>query len=412
MSKLRLFTFGPLAFALFAAPLGMGCAAPTDDTASADQEVVTTAEGKIKNEAIGNCWLYAAGSWVESTHKAATGEEIDVSETYWSYWDWYMRITGGEVTGTTMETGGFWQRAALIMQDYGYMNEAEFVPADTKSDTQNIQATALAAVQKAFAAGGALATPAQRKNGTTVRKVLNTAFGLSATVVSDLDTTFGKSGTGTLAKAKANAKSKVRRPSSLNTGNVQGADGKNHAVTLADFIGTGDQYTRTGPYVWQPIDYPSDAAGRRQAQIRVQKALNMGWTVLMQWYVDFNALDATGHFMAPPAKPGFQGGHYSVLADYQIDNVPGFGTLAAGVNATPAQLQASLDPNAKIAFFRTKNSWGDYQSLATMKGYYDIYEAYFDSDFPQCQTDANEQPILSSCTPGPALGSFVIPSGL
>ena len=395
-----------------AAPFATGCSAAGDDTQTSDQEVVTIAQGKIKNEAIGNCWLYAAGSWVESVHKASTGEQIDVSETYWSYWDWFLRLTGGEVTGTTLETGGLWERAAWIMQEYGYMNEADFVPADTTSDTQNIQAAALTSIQTALTSG-TLKTPASRANGTIVRAALNKAFGLKTKVVTDLTTTFGKDGSRTWANATPGKTSAIKQASSLTTGYEPSVDGKSTTpLTLADYIGTGTQYARTGTYVWQPVTYPADAAGRRQLQIRVQSALNTGWTVLMNWYVDFNALNTQGQFLKPAATPGDQGGHYSVLADYQIDNVPGFGTLPAGVNETrPAALQASLDPSANIEFFRTKNSWGDYQSLPSMPGFYDVYEPYFDGPIQECQTNADETPILSSCVAATPISEFVIPPG-
>ncbi|MGH7326852.1 MAG: hypothetical protein ACREJX_00750, partial [Polyangiaceae bacterium] len=199
--------------------------------------------------------------------------------------------------------------------------------------------------------------------------------------------------------------------SDLVTGKMQNDDGTTTTLTLADFVGTGDSSARSGPYVWQEVAYPDDAAGRRQAQIRAQKAMNGGWTVLMSWYVDFNALDGAGTFKAPPATPGSQGGHMTVLEDYEITNVPGFGTLPAGVDATPAQLAASVDPSATITFLRTKNSWGTYESLASMPGYFDIYEPYFDGPIQECQVDANESPIAGTCTPETPISEFIVPPG-
>ena len=390
-----------------------GCSVGTDGSDSSNQKVVTIPQSPVKNQAIGNCWLYATGSWVESMHKAATGEVVSSSESYWSYWDWFNTITSGQVTGSNLQTGGFFPRAAYLIQSYGYMYQADFIPADSAGDTQNSQQTALTAIQASLASG-ALATPEARANGTIVRSELDKAWGLSSDVAADLTATFGADGSkrfGDTNAASLQTGTHVHQASDLVTGNMQNADGTTTSLTLADFVGTGDSYSRSGPYVWQEVAYPSDAAGRRQAQIRAQKAMNGGWTVLMSWYVDFNALDGQGHFKAPPATPGPQGGHMTVLEDYEITNVPGFGTLPAGVNATPEQLAASVDPAATITFLRTKNSWGTYESLASMPGYFDIYEPYFDGPIQECQTDADEKPIAGTCYSATPLSEFVVPPG-
>ena len=70
----------------------------------------------------------------------------------------------------------------------------------------------------------------------------------------------------------------------------------------------------------------------------------------------------------------------TVLEDYQINDVPGFGTLKAGVLETrPAALAAALDPAAKIEFIRIKNSWGtglDPSMTGNFMGYYDLHLNY------------------------------------
>ena len=391
-----------------------GCSADSESSATyTDQHVVDTPESPVKNQAIGNCWLYATGSWVESMHKSATGETVDSSESYWSYWDWFNTISSGQVSGSNLQTGGFFPRAAWLIQSYGYMNEADFIPDDAQSDTQNSQQTALTTITASLATG-ALAAPESRQNAALVRSELNKAWGLGSGVVADLDATFGADGSkafGGTTAATPGSTTKIHQASDLVTGQTQDAQGNKTPLSLADFVGTGDSSTRSGSYVWQEVAYPADAASRRQAQIRAQKALNDGWTVLMSWYVDFNALDGQGHFSAPPAQPGRQGGHMTVLEDYEIANVPGFGTLPAGVLATPDQLTASLDPAATISFLRTKNSWGNYESLASMPGYFDIYEAYFDGPVQECQVDGDDNPIAGTCTPQTPLGEFVVPPG-
>src|SRR5690606_10544896 len=90
---------------------------------------------------------------------------------------------------------------------------------------------------------------------------------------------------------------------------------------------------------------------------------------------------------------GRQGGHMTVVEDYQISNVPGFGTLEAGVLVTDQKaLDAALATEATIDFVRIKNSWGT--SLAPnnsgeeFRGYHDLYAAYLNGPLTQC-TESN-----------------------
>src|SRR5205814_1674295 len=77
---------------------------------------------RIKNQAIGNCWIYATGTWAESLHKTAAHEDFNVSESYWTYIDWFQKITGGEVSGSIGEGGSFDMSSAII-QRYGLVAE-------------------------------------------------------------------------------------------------------------------------------------------------------------------------------------------------------------------------------------------------------------------------------------------------
>ncbi len=89
----------------------------------------------------------------------------------------------------------------------------------------------------------------------------------------------------------------------------------------------------------------------------------------------------------------------TVLNDYQIDGVPGFGTLAAGTDATPEQMQAALDPSAKLVFLQVKNSWGSYRPDRhfAVPGYHDLYMDYLNGPVKRCATDADENPDLNRC---------------
>ena len=56
--------------------------------------VSALAGAPVKEQTIGNCWLYASVAWAESLHQIATDETRDLSESYLTYWHWYEQISG------------------------------------------------------------------------------------------------------------------------------------------------------------------------------------------------------------------------------------------------------------------------------------------------------------------------------
>ena len=92
----------------------------------------------------------------------------------------------------------------------------------------------------------------------------------------------------------------------------------------------------------------------------MQRALHDGQPVITSWKVDFNALNSSSVFSLAELTrrgPGKQGGHMTVMHDYQAE-VPGLGLLKAGEPATADQMQKALADGTKIQFVRVKNSWG------------------------------------------------------
>ena len=138
-----------------------------------------------------------------------------------------------------------------------------------------------------------------------------------------------------LPPAAASSTAVVRPPAPVPAATPHTAAGRlvGKNITLADAIGEPaskfDLKTRKGKYAWNDASYPTAAKDRRNLQIKVQRAMHEGMPVIMTWFVDFNAMDSQNRFMAPPATPGRQGGHMTVVEDYQINDVPGYGTLKA-----------------------------------------------------------------------------------
>jgi hypothetical protein len=145
----------------------------------------------------------------------------------------------------------------------------------------------------------------------------------------------------------------------------------------------------------------------------VQKALHDGQPVIISWFVDFNALDSKSTFSLEELARrgvGSQGGHMTVLHDYQISNVPGFGTLKAGETATPEQLNAALSDSATIDFLRIKNSWGSYRpdrwNDAVLPGYHDLTGGYLNGPVKKCAEGSK-----TSCYDHTPLWEVVLPAG-
>lgn len=369
-----------LAFALSG---GCGSDANSDVTGGGD-EIVDVANSRVKNQSIGNCWLYASVGWVESLHLRATGVELNLSETYLTYWDWYQKLT--KTSSTPIEaiaTGGFFSGATALMNQFGLLDEGAFIPGEATVDLSAAQDKAEGIINESLKTG----VLRKDRSPATVRKELNRAFGLGADVVKNLDATFGPAAPKALGTVPAGFA--LRKTSDLIVAQKRASSTSVAKVSLRDEIMRWREYTR-----------PTDRAQLRGYLRRVQKALHDGQPVLVVWNVDWESRDrATGTFpkMQPAAK--IDGVHMTVLEDYQAAYVPNFGTLPAGVLVSDASvLSAALSDQVEIPFFRIKNSWGntaDPSGTGSYKGYADLYSQYL---FP---TDA---------TAPAGLVSFVLPT--
>ncbi len=365
---------------------GSGCS-HAGSTRAADDDVTSVESTPVKSQAIANCWLYATAGWAESLHKGATGADIDLSEAYWSYWYWYEEITGGDLTLAVgedyrrIDPMGWWGLGADLIERYGWMAEADFLPeSDAKAQrhTEALDAISLALV------GGALAEPAARRDPKKVRAALDRAWGIAPKVVAELERAFPivapapPADTASLpdkpatlisvterAAGGAMSEGLVRAPQSLP---VLGSDGASR-VTLADVVGHRAEGTkaadgaRTGAEAWSELryDWTDEETARRSALLKnVQSVLNRRLAIPVAWVIG-SATDGAYHAQPTPltGQAPNNAFHESILVDYEVDDVPGFGTLRVDVRETrPAALEATLADAAHVRFFRIKNSWG------------------------------------------------------
>ena len=434
--------------------IAIGCGSPTSEATGGAIEDGATVEPIVdiaqtwgRRQTIGNCWLYATASWAESLNKQTLPADepmpdgavtsviipgdagdagdagpapwrpsgLNISESYWTYWHWFDQLANGANRATEIETGGWYETAAEIANRYGVVKEVDFIPAEQWFEGSPTQKRALATINESMK-NGVLKDPAARRDRALVRAELDRAFELPEDRIAKMDHVFGRTVGRTLDRTggRITEGTSILRANEIPVMLRDPATKRTVTRTLQDAIGTrlpGGR--RQGPLAWNQVPYPRLAQSRRQTLARMQQAMHDLQPVIVTWHVDFNAQDEFGRFLAPPEKPGKQGGHMVIVDDYQINDVPGFGTLSAGtVEERAGALAAALAPSAKIEFIRVKNSWGTGRPDATFVpgGYHDLYMKYLDGPIKRCTQNAEGQ-STDDCVDDTPLDALILPPG-
>jgi len=394
-------------FVFVAAAAALGCAVDTSKSASASDDVTSVENTDVRAQAVANCWLFATAGWAESLHKGVAGEAVDLSEAYWTYWYWYEQLTGGKIADPVEEhiaNTGQWVLGAELIRRYGWMYETDFIPEPDAKSKRHAEA---AAYIDASLKSGPLAGTNGAADPALARAELDRAWRLGAEVVGDLDRVFSRGNhawADVVDRSAAGSlpESRVRAPRALS---VLGADGRT-VVSLEDVVGKIEPDTylregyRVGPHAWSVVSYTwrndKKGAARRNAILRnVQDVLNRRLAVPVSWLVSETA--SAGVYRGSGLEPwDGVGVHVSLLVDYEVEGVPGFGTLRVSERETrPEALSAALTDPARVTFFRMKNSWGKDPELLpgnganggassgthlpAAPGYNDIYVDYLDA---------------------------------
>jgi Peptidase C1-like family len=480
------------ALALAGASLAaFACSTTHGNSSTSDQGVTSIPQTPVTDQGdTGSCWLYATANWAESLHTQANGNSIHFSPAYWLYWEFYDQLVSGQ---PAVHFGGYWGRAAEIIQSYGLMPLGAF-----EIDDAAAQLAALDALNAKAAAGvfGPAGTP---RNPALVRAALDDAFQLGNDARALLTNVFGDDGLRTF-RAGASASGAILRAADVSVKTPSGPGQPLVTSTLDVLLGAGQPNAgsaddRAGAGAWtaayppatqglssmmklgefpggRPLFRPApsvnrlpgdeagapvddgggpvvddggsplvvDAAGApananpiaglppltppdpvawRAFFKRIQRALNDGVPVPMAWMVIDADIDRNGRFRAgsPIVGMSLSGGHETILSDYEITNVPGYGTLGAGAPASAAQKAAALDDSASITFFRVKNSWGTnvnvtgFQNLA---GYNDLDVGYLQQPIDWCDDSQPAGPPGSAPTcyaVAPQVWDVILPPG-
>jgi hypothetical protein len=406
-----------LATLLALSPVAAGCG---DSTGSSSDDITDVKHTDVERQSIGNCWLYAEASWVESMNLSATGTKFDISQSYWTYWHWYDQIRDG---ADQIETGGSENVAGDIIMERGVMPEASFIKEDSTSEMSSRQSTALNTIQRELKEGR-LKTLDARANALLVRQVLDEAWGLTSSVKGALTKAFGKDGVKTLLTGGTTKYTAIKAPSAFAVQYTERKTDPSKATVKKTTLDVAIDE-------WSAASYPSWSSdtSKRSFLIRVQKALHDRQPVIVTWDVDFNAMEGSdpvlkGSFNLTTLKkaggPGRQGGHMVVLEDYQAVTQE-FGTLLAGVTLDPnnpddaAKLAAALLPSTKVSFLRIKNSWGalrdDRSSAPGFPGYHDLYMDYLNGPITWCPDVEGTKTTTNCKGTSKPFRSVVLPPG-
>lgn len=371
-----------------------GCDSDTGETDSVSDDITNPSQGDVRRQAIGNCWLYAAASWAEGMHVSATEETQQLSQSYWTFWHWFDEVQNG--WGDEIQTGGSTWVSNQIINERGLMLEADFVKEDAVAEMSSRQASALEKMNREVKAGGRLDSYESKQDKKLVLDILIEAWQLDEDVAAAIRSTFGEDGSRTFDGGDADAEGTlITAPSAYQVAypeRVTDPEVATWKTTTLD-VAISEHRTRS---------YPTGADDRRAFQIRMQRILHDGASPVVTWNVDFNAMESSdpermGSFnlqtLEDAGGPGREGGHMTVLHDYQVVTEE-FGLLQAGVTLDPenaddaAKLAAALLPSSEVQFFRIKNSWGklrsDRGSAPGMPGYHDLYVDYMNGPIRWC----------------------------
>ncbi|MBC7531409.1 MAG: hypothetical protein H7318_07510 [Oligoflexus sp.] len=330
---------------LRAACLSLGvCILACEPSEVSQEKITSVAHSPVKRQSIGNCWLYAQATWLESMLKTTTGEDINVSETYWTYWDLYGKLEKNEpIPDEEFPTGGGWKKSVRLINTYGWLKEDEFIPEEKDFVMSKAQACAVTYIQDQGKEGGTLFDVSQR-TPELIRQELDKGFSCQGKYKFDMNTAYKNRH---LASSTMLVDVKTREEQSLET-----------------WLGLWKEASVSGGNNWgyyegKKLPTEAELVNYKKIEQRIKRALNDHQPVLLSWFVSFNAANEKGLFnlstLAQAGELGHSGGHMIVLYDYTVTDVPGRGTLPEGDLSDD---EKTLALSGNLEYLVVKNSWG------------------------------------------------------
>lgn len=319
----------------------VSCQGTEEDSAT---KVTRVNQTQVKMQSIGNCWLYAAASWLESMLMNDENEKVNVSESYWTYWHWFDELKRKSENMQELQTGGHWYTFVNIANEHGWVKEGEFLPNETEDVKSETQACALEHVNNVLKNEATLA--GRNLSDETIKAVLNEAFSCNSDVDVNIDAIKDQ-------YARSAADTMLRLPKT--------DDVKNMTEMLADYEEIYNNNAGNSP---KKLPSTRNLAHMKKMEGAIKAALNDEVPVAIAFHVYFDAikddnhmfnLDTLAESVSRTGKFGNQGGHMILMHDYTASNVPGYDYLGEGPmddEAKAAALAGDLD------YIVAKNSWG------------------------------------------------------
>lgn len=396
-----------LALAPFLLLITIGCKAGSEQNAErkaaispealSSTKTVNLPHTPVKWQSIGNCWAYAAVGWIESMMLRSEIEPLpNFSETYITYRHYEGQLN--DLRGNELQTGGSFYEATQIILRYGLMQEADFAPEEATLSKSDRQKRATAILNESLTSG-----PLSKLRTTDViRAELNRAFEVNIKAL----------------------ESKIIDPSKILISTGQGDKGPlslvmpswqelSWPVSYSQFPADPLPGLKAMPKLSRQLDI-------RQIQTlrRAMRAMNAGYPVVLNWFVDFNAMSSEGVFDFATLQEegaGRQGYHSTVLEDYIAK---GFDPTTRMYFETPegevsAELKSKAVTYGTLSSFITKNSWGGAERTDRAsylrdgeKGYHKLTSDYLFAFIPQFNENTS---AFEGYTTG--LNSIIVPPG-
>ncbi len=320
--------------------LNSGC-----QPASVSREKVTSVNhSPVKRQSIGNCWLYAQATWLESMIKVSTGEVVNVSESYWTYWDLYHKLLANEpIPEDELNTGGSWSRSRSLIDTYGWVKEEDFIPEEKVLVMSKAQACAEEYIMEQGKEGGTLFDVSKRTPG-LIRAELDKGFSCNGKYKFDMNATYERR----------------RLATDTRLIDVKTREEQNLSVWMGRWkevsTSAGNSW---GAYEGKKLPTEAELSQYKKIEQRIKAALNDHQPVVMSWFVSFNAADSKGLFnlstLAERGEIGSSGGHMVVLHDYAVTHVPGREDMGEG---DMSDEDKALAMQGDLSYLVVKNSWG------------------------------------------------------
>ncbi len=385
-------TVSVFSLTLFVASCGLS-------TTQSGIKTVDITNSKVKWQSIGNCWSYAAIGWAESLVMIGNpgAAQPNFSESYITYRHYEEQLLADtSVSSKEVETGGWFEDATTTMTHFGLISEGDFIAEESEKTKSASQSDATDYLNLSMKSGPL----SKSRTPEIVKAELNAAF-----------------------KVNPDFESKLVYPKDLVT--ARATDGKalrSLAQEIESWKGAGFPKNRNSmPSDSTPAWSGASTAEQKAMFQRVKRALNDGHPVIMDWFVDFNALDTVGAFslekLQEMGTAGRQGYHSTVLEDYSVKGINPANNMPfeIGDGAVSPELKELALNYGDVTALIVKNSWGGNERLdrpsyyvGASKGFHKLRLSYLLGWMPFKKEAGDTSNTARFETP---IRRFVLPAG-